>query len=69
MSTKNTHPVQADGKDALTVQGYGTLDYRISAKDYFHAIKVMRNAGLPAGGPTNGANSDTWPFDGVIARE
>jgi hypothetical protein len=59
---------QADGKDPLTVQGFGTQGYTISAADYYAAFKFIREAGIPAGGPTTVANSGQWPFDGVLGR-
>lgn len=59
---------QADGKDPVTSQGFGTQGYTISAPDYFAACKHLREHGIPAGGPTTAANSGQWPFDGVLGR-
>jgi hypothetical protein len=70
MSKRNTAPVLAGGPtDPIIAGGYGSLDYRISVKDFWWAQKLIREGGGPAGSPANTPGADTWPFDGVIARE
>ena len=70
MSKRNTAPVYPGGpSDPIVALGYGSLDYRISVKDFWWAQKMIREGGGPSGGSTNTAGADTWPFDGVIARE
>jgi hypothetical protein len=69
MSSKNTNATFLGGPtDRITAGGFGTLDYRISAKDFAWAIQALREAERPAGTPSNAAGADSWPFDGVIAR-
>jgi hypothetical protein len=70
MSTSNTRPLQADGKDAATVQGFGTLGFTISMRDFFFACEELRKAGVAVGATpfNNGAGASSFPFDGVLGR-
>ena len=71
--SKNDRGPQADGSDPASAQGFGTLDFRISMRDFFWAAEQLRIGGVQVGHNgaqphANAAGSNGWPFDGVIAR-